>query len=117
MIPLAHSLYPPETTLPEARHLSEEDWKAVADADALRPVQQAGRQRIGRLSPREQQVLREISAGHSNKMIAHHLQISAKTVEKHRSNVMRKLVVKTVPDLMRLWLQAYPHDLQLRRHC
>ncbi|MEP3482457.1 MAG: LuxR C-terminal-related transcriptional regulator [Fuerstiella sp.] len=114
MIELAHSPHPSDTTPSQTRRLSDEVWQAIADADVLRLVQQVGQQRISQLSPREQQVLREISEGHSNKMIAHHLQISAKTVEKHRGNVMKKMQVSTVPDLMRLWFQAYPHDLQLR---
>lgn len=93
---------------------SDEVWQAIADADVLQPVQKAGQQRIARLSPREQQVLKGIAAGHSNKMVAHQLQISSKTVEKHRGNVMKKMRVTSVPDLMRLWFQAYPHDLRLR---
>ncbi|PWT80318.1 MAG: DNA-binding response regulator [Acidobacteria bacterium] len=43
------------------------------------------------LTPRERSVLRSIAGGQTNKRIARELGISIKTVEKHRSNVMRKL--------------------------
>ncbi len=43
------------------------------------------------LTKRERQVLKLIGEGHKNKDIADYLCISAKTVEKHRSNLMKKL--------------------------
>lgn len=42
---------------------------------------------------REKQVLTRIALGHSNKLIARDLRLSVKTVEKHRSNLMRKLTL------------------------
>jgi two-component system response regulator NreC len=42
---------------------------------------------------REKQVLTRIAQGHSNKVIARDLGLSVKTVEKHRSNLMRKLTL------------------------
>jgi len=42
---------------------------------------------------REKQVLTRIALGHSNKVIARDLGLSVKTVEKHRSNLMRKLTL------------------------
>ncbi len=42
---------------------------------------------------REKQVLTRIAMGHSNKLIARDLGLSVKTVEKHRSNLMRKLTL------------------------
>jgi len=42
---------------------------------------------------REKQVLTRIALGHSNKLIARDLGLSVKTVEKHRSNLMRKLTL------------------------
>lgn len=44
-----------------------------------------------RLSPREREVLKLVAEGHGNKHIATYLDLSIKTVEKHRSNLMRKL--------------------------
>lgn len=43
------------------------------------------------LTLREREVLKLISEGHPNKYIAVYLSVSVKTVEKHRSNLMRKL--------------------------
>ena len=43
------------------------------------------------ITDRERQVLSHIAQGHSNKAIARELGLSPKTVEKHRSNLMRKL--------------------------
>jgi DNA-binding NarL/FixJ family response regulator len=42
---------------------------------------------------RERQVLTRIAMGQSNKVIARELSLSVKTVEKHRSNLMRKLTL------------------------
>jgi DNA-binding NarL/FixJ family response regulator len=43
------------------------------------------------ITDRERQVLTHIAQGHSNKAIARELGLSPKTIEKHRSNLMRKL--------------------------
>jgi len=43
------------------------------------------------LTHRERQVMKLIAEGHKNKEIADYLSLSTKTVEKHRSNLMRKL--------------------------
>jgi|SRR5690625_422964 len=57
-----------------------------------------------RLTAREQQVLERIVAGRLNKQIAGDLNISIKTVEAHRANIMEKLEVTTVADLMKIAL-------------
>lgn len=59
---------------------------------------------LGRLTAREQQVLERIVAGRLNKQIAGDLSISIKTVEAHRANIMEKLEVTTVADLMKIAL-------------
>jgi len=53
------------------------------------------------LTPREQQVMRLLAEGHSTKQIAEKLFISPKTVENHRSNIMSKLEVHTIMELVR----------------
>jgi two-component system, LuxR family, response regulator TtrR len=63
---------------------------------------------LGRLTAREQQVLERIVAGRLNKQIADDLGISIKTVEAHRANIMEKLQVTTVADLMKVALAAEP---------
>ena len=59
---------------------------------------------LSRLTSREQQVLERIVAGRLNKQIAGDLNISIKTVEAHRANIMEKLQVTTVADLMKIAL-------------
>jgi two-component system, LuxR family, response regulator TtrR len=61
---------------------------------------------IARLSTRERQVLERIVAGRLNKQIADDLSISIKTVEAHRANVMDKLQVRTMAELMKKALGA-----------
>jgi len=53
------------------------------------------------LSRREREVLAWIARGHSNREVARELCISVKTVETHRSNIMRKLDVHTTAELTR----------------
>jgi len=48
------------------------------------------------ITEREREVLTQIAVGNSNKSIARELGVSPKTVEKHRSNLMRKLQLRSV---------------------
>jgi two-component system response regulator FixJ len=56
------------------------------------------------LSHREVQVLQGIVAGKQNKVVSAELKISLKTVEAHRASVMKKMGVKSVPELVKLVL-------------
>jgi two-component system response regulator FixJ len=58
--------------------------------------------RVRHLTPREKQILAAIAHGHSNKEAAWQLGISPRTVEVHRANVMHKLAVRTLADLVRV---------------
>ncbi len=60
------------------------------------------------LTPRQTDVLRGIASGLSTKEIAHGLGISAKTVETHRLQIMKRLEIRTIPGLVRYALQ---HDV------
>lgn len=61
-------------------------------------------ERAALLSAREQQVMCQIVAGKLNKVISSELDISLKTVEAHRSNIMKKLQIKSLPELIRVAL-------------
>ena len=61
---------------------------------------------LATLTPRETDVMREVVAGHANKMIAHRLGLSPKTVEIHRARVMRKTQAKSLSHLVRMALKA-----------
>jgi DNA-binding NarL/FixJ family response regulator len=54
-----------------------------------------------RTTERENQVLRMLAQGYSNKEIAAALAISVKTVEVHKANVMRKLSLRGRTDIVR----------------
>ena len=62
--------------------------------------------RIDRLTARERDVLAELVGGHPNKVIAHHLAISPRTVEIHRARVMEKMEARSLSDLVRVALAA-----------
>jgi FixJ family two-component response regulator len=57
-------------------------------------------ERLGALSRREEEVLRMLIQGKSNKMIAHEMDLSTKTVETHRAHIMRKLGVNSMAGLV-----------------
>ncbi len=54
------------------------------------------------LTPRERQILEYVAAGDVTKSIARRLGISPKTVEVHRSNIMRKMHVESAAGLFHL---------------
>ncbi|MCS6961707.1 MAG: response regulator transcription factor [Deltaproteobacteria bacterium] len=60
---------------------------------------------LQRLSEREIEVLRLISEGYSNKQIAKMLNISSRTVDSHRSNILKKLKVRNNQDLVKIALR------------
>ena len=64
------------------------------------------RRRLDELTPREHDVMTLVVAGRLNKLIAADLGISEKTVKAHRANVMRKTGVKSVADLVRLYIAS-----------
>jgi DNA-binding NarL/FixJ family response regulator len=52
------------------------------------------------LTPRERQVVQLLAEGKSTKEVAVHLDLSVKTAETHRSNIMRKLKLHSVSELV-----------------
>ncbi len=64
------------------------------------------RQRIASLSNREREVLDWLTEGSSNKVIARQLDISPRTVEIHRANMMNKLGARHAAEAVRLRLEA-----------
>jgi len=62
--------------------------------------------RLATLSPRERDVLAGVVAGKANKVIAHDLGISPRTVEIYRANLMTKTGARNMAELMRLALAA-----------
>ena len=62
--------------------------------------------RVATLSPRERQVMDGLVAGLSNKAIAREYDISPRTIEVYRANVMTKMQAGSLSELVRLAMQA-----------
>jgi len=62
--------------------------------------------RIASLSPRERQVMDGLVAGLSNKLIAREYDISPRTIEVYRANVMTKMQAGSISELVRLALRG-----------
>jgi len=90
-------------------HLLEAVRKALARASvesAAANERKDAEQRLERLTDRERDVLALLVAGDPNKIIAHKLGISPRTVEIHRSRLMEKTQAASLADLVRLALAA-----------
>lgn len=66
---------------------------------------------LERLSPREREVAQLVALGDPNKVIAHKLGISEKTVHVHRQHIMEKTLVANAAELTRLMLTADANSL------
>jgi two-component system response regulator FixJ len=86
--------------------LLESIRRALAAASAGPEADTAIRQRLARLSPREHEVLLQMVAGNPNKVTAHNLGISPRTVEIHRARVMEKMDADSLSELVRMALSA-----------
>lgn len=77
----------------------------------------AGKSNAARtLTPRQKEILRLVAQGLTNREIAAHLEISVRTVEVHRFNLMRRLRVRNVAQLLRqaLLLRLLPKSFGSR---
>jgi len=76
----------------------------VCEHDGERSTSQAGRRQrslLEQLTPRQREVLLLVVEGCKTKVIAKTLAISTKTVELHRSQMMKALGIRHVPGLVR----------------
>ena len=96
--------------------------KPVNDQALLDKVQQAielGRKRrdqaaqraavaalLSSLTSREREIMRPLVAGKMNKKIAAQLGISIRTVEEHRANILRKMGVRSIAELLLLLISS-----------
>ncbi len=94
--------------------------KPVSETDLLERIHQALDEEVGiwdkiqmhrlysdkleSLTKREHQIFELVAAGMANKAIAHEFDISERTVEVHRAQVMKKLGVKTLAEVVRIHL-------------
>ena len=63
-------------------------------------------EQVGRLSPRQLQILREVAAGYRTKQIAHRLSLSEKTVKMHRGILFDRLGTSNVAEAVRIAVEA-----------
>jgi two-component system response regulator FixJ len=96
-----------EKPFEEARLLAsiEAALASAGQADRDGELAEAAR-RIATLSRRERQVLDRLMAGHPNKVIAHDLGISTRTVEVHRARMLERLSTRHSAEAIRLAVLA-----------
>jgi two-component system, chemotaxis family, CheB/CheR fusion protein len=84
----------------------ERALERAQDSLKLTAWRKTAAERIARLTPREKDVMELVVQGRPNKIIAHDLGVSQRTVENHRAAVMKRTGVTSVPDLIRLVMAA-----------
>jgi FixJ family two-component response regulator len=66
--------------------------------------------RLAKLSNRQREVMQRLLSGKGTKQIAHDMGISTKTLEKHRAQVLERMGVDSVVELMRMMLDVPPAE-------
>ena len=84
----------------------ERAFVQLEEANGQAARQQLARERIDTLSAREHDVLMGLIAGRANKVIAFELDISPRTVEIYRANLMAKLEVRNLSEALRVAFAA-----------
>ena len=95
-----------EKPLDEAKllHAVEAAFAEARRHVAVHQARAGARQRLNELTPRELEVMRLVVAGNHNREVAVQLGISPRTVEVHKANLMAKLGVDNIADLVRISL-------------
>ncbi|MEL6877231.1 MAG: response regulator transcription factor [Pseudomonadota bacterium] len=83
-----------------------EGFDKLGNSNAKSTRREEAKLLLNGLTPRERDVLNGLVAGYPNKTIGYDLGISARTVEIHRANLMRKLEVNNLSDLLRIAFAA-----------
>lgn len=77
----------------------------------VRTLSLKGETRHKQLTPREEEVMRLIAQGYTNKEVSEQLNISVKTVESHKANLMEKLELRSRTEIVRYAVrQGWLHD-------
>lgn len=84
----------------------EAAFAQIAQTDSAAVRAKDAQVRLAALTPREREVLDGLAKGLPNKTIAYDLDISARTVEVHRANLMAKLDVRSLSDALRIAFSA-----------
>lgn len=84
-----------------ARDVSLQKHEAIRES-----MREEAKAKLSVLTRRENDVLALIVGGTTNKAVARYLELSEKTIEKHRANLMRKLELQSVAELVQLAMTA-----------
>jgi two-component system response regulator FixJ len=84
----------------------EEGFSRIEHAGRSHARAEEAQVRLQALTPRERDVLEGLVRGHPNKTIAYDLEISPRTVEIHRANLMSKLGVASLSEALRIAFAA-----------
>jgi len=84
----------------------DEGFSRIEQAGRSRARAEEAQVRLQALTPRERDVLEGLVRGHPNKTIAYDLDISPRTVEIHRANLMTKLGVASLSEALRIAFAA-----------
>lgn len=87
--------------LDEVQLALHRDQQTLASRHDLEDI----KRRYSHLTDREKEVIEGVAKGLSNKLIAQKLELSPKTVEMHRSNLMKRMEADSVADLLRDYFQ------------
>ena len=90
-----------------ASHLLDSVRKAISagqNNSARSDARRSAQRKLSALTKREHEILLKILAGDPNKIIAADIGLNQRTVENHRTSIMRKCGVSSLPDLVRLAL-------------
>lgn len=79
----------------------------IAERSPAAPGRNGQGPSLPRLTAREREIIQLLAEGHINKDIATRLNISVKTAETHRTNIMRKIDVHSLPDLTRFAIRNH----------
>ncbi|MEL6687882.1 MAG: response regulator [Pseudomonadota bacterium] len=85
--------------------------RALAERTAYLDAQNArleAERNFARLTPREKEIASLLVSGEPNKGVARALDISVRTVETHRANILSKLDIRSLSDLVRLMMDVAP---------
>lgn len=84
----------------------EEAFARLEEAGRRQIRIEEAQRRLNILTPRETDVLQGLVRGHPNKTIAYDLEISPRTVEVYRANLMQKLDVSSLSEVLRIAFAA-----------
>jgi RNA polymerase sigma factor (sigma-70 family) len=92
--------------LDKIHHAFEQNLERRQEAERSQEIRKC----IEHLTPRESEVLELVVDGASNKLIAQRLELSQRTVEIHRAQVMRKMQADSLAQLVRMVVEASEDD-------